>query len=151
MLGVRFTVGNEYGNILEKITDNIIEKEDICKINYEDIHLTPPTNNNSLFPNKVISGDEFIRCISNKIYYICFAKISVFANKNDICEVMTFTNYFQSKCKFVLFFTDAIFVDVYSNSSNILHQLKVNAEKYGFDNIEYIYKISEKDLDLMKE
>ncbi len=150
MLGIRFTVCNEYGNILEKITDNIVKKEDICRINYEDIHLTPPTNNNSLFPSEIISGDEFIHCISNEIYYISFAKISVFTNKNDICEFTTFTDFFQSRCKIVIFFTDTIFVDAYSNNRYILNQLKINAEKYGFDNIEYIDRISEKDLDLMK-
>lgn len=149
MFGIRFDVPNEYDHVLAHILENLHIEEYIWMIDYDDILVVPVIDNKELFRAKKLNGNEFQEDISKSIYYVCFTKILAFLSDEDIEPINTFSSFFNSKCKLMIFFTDAIFVEIYSMNTTLLNQLKENAEKYGYQNIQFIYEIGGKDLDLM--
>lgn len=140
---------NEYDHILVHILENLPIEKYIWIIDYDDIFVIPVIENKELFRNKKLKGKDFQEDISKSTYYVHFTKILAFLSDKDIQSINTFSSFFESKCKLIIFFTDAIFVEIYSMDITILNQLKKNAEKYGYQNIEFIYEIGGKDLDLM--
>lgn len=150
IFGIRFHVPNEYGHVLNEILERVPIQDYIWKVDLEDIFPSPYINNFNLFSQKLLMGNEFIQSLTTSPpYYICFLKLLAFPTKNDVQTITTFTGLFQSSCKLAIFFTDAIFVEIYSMDILILNQLNENAQKYGYQDIEFIDEIGGKDLDLM--
>ena len=149
IFSIRFDIPNKYDQVLAQILEGLPVEDYIWTVEYDDIFVAPLIENKGLFRRKKLTGKEFQQDISSASYYVCFAKILAFLSEQDIQPIDTFSSFFQSKCKLILFFTDAVFVEIYSMDLTILKQLKGNAEKYGFQHIEFIHVIGEKDLDLM--
>lgn len=151
IFGVRFDVPNEYDHILVHILENMAIDKFVWITEYEDVFTMPYKENFNLFPKARLTGAEFAKAIAPPVpYYICFAKLLAFTSEEAVQPISTFREFFECPCELIIFFTDAVFVEIYSQEEDLLKIIIKNAKQNGYQNIEFIHQLDGRDLDLMK-
>ena len=151
MYGIRFNVPNEYGHILEKILHNITVEEYDWFVEYEDILVEPIIKERNLFDKKVLKGLDFKKEISTGSYYVVFLRLYAFPVGIPITQINSFKDYFNGDCELMIFFTDAIFVDLYAKNEEVVMKIYTTVQEARFAQVEIINEFGGKDNDLLPQ
>lgn len=151
MYGIRFNVPNAYGQILERVLRNVKVEDYDWFIEYEDILVEPVTEGKNLFDEKVLTGVDFKRQIRTGSYYVVFLRLYAFPAGAKITPINSFKEYFSSDCELMIFFTDAIFVDLYAKKEDFLEKICWTAQEECFTEMEFIDEFGGKDNDLLPQ
>lgn len=141
MIGLKFKIHNEYGNVLSKILDNmnfsnykwIIAEEEVLGIKGQEF-----------FEKQEYENDEFQEVIQ-KEYYPIFLNLQMFYQNKEPVIINNYHQYSKSSCELVLLIIDSIFVDIYVKNQDILRKIHENVVKYHYTNIEYMKDNKEMD------
>lgn len=136
MRGIRFQIPNLHDRYLEKIFENVSVEEYDWIINEEsEIFIG---RSNGLFEVGVINGVEMKKRICIDKYYLVFVNFQAIPSGCEYYDLIDYNSYMKSKCVMVLFVTDSMFVEFYAKNEEVILQIKSNAEKYCFSEIEFI-------------
>lgn len=137
IIGIQFQIPNEWGNVLNDILTGIELEKYIFKIDDDEIHLE---NNSFLFTDRIIEGNRFKKIISQSTYYVVSVNIQGYIKKTyeEKSEVNSIEEFIRSNCDIMITIVDNIFVDIYTKSKEQLEQIKINAQKNQYNEIEEI-------------
>lgn len=143
--GISFEIPNNYDNYLfqilgktgvEKFVWNLVEDD----IHRKDYNVHDKNDHEFLFVDDEIEldGAKLKNRIKESKYLSLFVNLQAFHHKNKVEIIETYDSFLKSDCQLILLVTDCIYVNVYVKSSVILEQIKQNAKKRNFQNIQYI-------------
>ena len=136
MRGVFFKVPNEYGNILEKILQNIdLNKYSWC-VNEEESWIANGDFIKDLFEKRLYNGIELYKVISGEEHYISFVNITAFPLHSEIKPFKDYKEYEESDCQMAIFITDTTFIEIYCKNPDELSVIQNNAIANGYTDIE---------------
>ena len=133
--GISFQIPNEHGSHIGKILEGIHIESYIWKIVDDEVILNI---DDDLFSTEILKGDELKRIICNPSYYMVFLNMQAFSAEGDTDTITTFSDFIKSNCEIVLLVCDCIFVDIYVKSKENVEIIKLNAERYKYEKIQYI-------------
>ena len=139
MIGLAIRVKNEPGDFLNKIFHGIDFTKYIWEINEDDfIYSSNNKDMKRLFDGNIISGEEFLKCISRDNYYMIFADIKAYPAGSTPVNIDTYKDYLESNCQIILLCADSTFVDFYSKDSDILNRVRKNCIDNRFERVTII-------------
>ncbi len=137
MRGISFEIDNNYDKQLCKILSNI----DVCDYTWvisEDEIYVKDDLGKQFFSKKVIDGKEFLEIISKGDYYIIFANIKAFSNREITSKINDHKDFISSSCDFILLCSDSVFVEFYAKDISIIEKVKSACITHMYQNIKYI-------------
>ncbi len=134
--GIQFKIPNKWGYMLKDILKNI----DLADYDFEinDDNEIWVENNEQLFVEEIIDGEDFNKQISQNPYYIIFANIHIYKIGFKISKIKTYKEFLDSECEIIILIIDSINVCIYMKDKEKLDKIELNAKKNKFKNIEYI-------------
>ena len=136
MIGLGIRVKNAPDNLLYKIFSGISVSEYIWEISEEEIMYSENNEHKQkLFGNSILSGDEFLKCISRDSYYMIFANIKAYPIESNRTNINTYKDYLESSCKIILLCADSTFIDFYSKAPSILKKVQENCIINHFEQV----------------
>lgn len=149
MIALDISVKNENNNYLSKIFRGI----NLLKYEWEIIHedfrfYENGESKEKLFDIDVLSGEEFLKCISRDKYYMIFVDIKAYPIKSKRAEINTFKDFLDSNCELVFLCTDSGFFEFYCKDRKILDKVHINCIYNGFEKAKYksMIDVSERNL-----
>ena len=143
-IGMSLILPNEYSNHLYRIFEGI----DLAKYYWEvlsDWSLVPLEGgglNTKFFETEtvpfVVTGDRLYEVFCNKMYYPIGFDIRAYYDRNDILEMSTFQEYFNSNCLLALFCCDAQWYDIYCKDEQILEKIYGNCLRIEGTQVEFV-------------
>lgn len=131
MIGLSILLPNVASNYLIQILENVDVDLYEWNVSYDEVlYMEDDKEENSLFKEKIISGDEFKKCISRKEYYLVFIDVKGFPINSTISNVISYDDYLRSECEIVLLCADSRFVDIFSKKKDILQTIYTNCINY---------------------
>lgn len=85
-----------------------------------------------------MNGEELKKIINNNKYYLIFANFKAYPKGAKIIDVMSYEEYFESDCQFVLLVIDSVYITVYCKNLEKLDDLYDHISKLGFESLEYV-------------
>lgn len=139
MIGLDIRVKNEYSNYLYKIFSGINLLNYVWQIKTDDfLYSENGELKENFFGTNILSGEEFIRCISRDSYYIIFADIKAYPIGDEkSIEIETFNDFLESNCELVLLCTDSTFIEFYCKDRDILDRVFNNCIDNDFVEVQY--------------
>ncbi|MGC7950660.1 DUF2691 family protein, partial [Bacillus sp. II_CA] len=65
----------------------------------------------NLFPDDtILNGLSFLNCISVDEYYVIFADLKAFPQREDVVEIKSYEDFLKSSCEMVLLIIDSSYV-----------------------------------------
>ncbi|MPN58582.1 hypothetical protein SDC9_206289 [bioreactor metagenome] len=113
----------------------------------EDDTLFPVDAPSTLFPDDNILDDlEFLNIVKrDEEFYTMFLNLRGFKKHNsnfdyekESKKIYSYADFLQSPCQIILLCADVVFYEIYVKNKDVLKQIKLNAEKSNFEDIEYI-------------
>jgi len=132
--GIKFEIPNKWGMELNNIIYGINIENYIFKINNGEIYTY---DNNFLFEKEQLTGEQFKKIISGTKYYIANIRAYFKRMYNDT-KTNIHNDYLNNSWNLMISITDSRFVNVYCKNIKELEQIKLNAKKNNYINIEYI-------------
>ncbi|HMM06956.1 MAG TPA: DUF2691 family protein [Clostridiales bacterium] len=142
--GIRFKIPNKYFHPFEEMMLNINIEKYIWTIADNQVF---KKGGEFLFTEDTYWGIDFKKIIIHNIYYVVFANIKAFFNKNDISEIKDFHDFMQSKCQMVIICCDAEFVEIYCKSFDDLEIIRRNALEHDYQDVEEITSENDQRID----
>ena len=136
MRGISFKYTQGYGDLFNKIFDNLSLLHHEWYI-FEDEIIESSIQNNLKLPKKLI-GTEFLNIVLWKKYLVISSNIQVYPTNTEQTKILSYQDFLDSKCVMCALITDCEFVEIYAKEREVITQIKINAEKNGFKEIEYI-------------
>lgn len=153
MIGLDIKLKNGYNNYLYKIFCGIDLSSCLWEIITDEIYYDEDGEiKEQFFGADIISGEEFIKCISRDSYYIIFADIKAYplSNEhslgNEHVEIKTLDDFLNSNCQMILLCTDCTFIEFYCKDRDILDKVYNNCIGDDFVKTEYksVAEVSER-------
>jgi hypothetical protein len=136
MIGLDIMVKNSTDNYLYKIFSGIDLTKYIWEISSDEIlYSENGVDYQKLFDKSLISGDEFIKCISKESYYMIFSDIKAYPVGSKLTNITTYEDYLKSDCEIILLCADVKFIDFYSKSNEILKKVYKNCINNKFEQV----------------
>jgi len=138
--GVSFKIPNEYGNQLF----DILKEIDVSRWDWqigggEAYIIENGTLGKELFGTRTsLTGKELFKLISENEYYLIFADLKAYKNVESELEIVTYEDYLESDCQFVLLLVDSSYVTIYSKNKSTIQSLYHQAVTAKYKNVEYI-------------
>lgn len=134
--GIQFKIPNKWGYMLKDILKNI----DLADYDFEinDDNEIWMENNEQLFVEDIIDGEDFNKRISQNPYYIIFANIHIYKTGSKISKIKTYKEFLDSECEIIILIIDSMNVCIYAKDKEKLDKIELNVKKNEFENIEYI-------------
>ena len=136
MIGLDIMVKNAADNFLYKIFNGIDVSDYIWIIDADEILYTENDKHmQELFSSNVMSGEDFLKCISRENYYMIFADIKAYPIGSDCSCINTYEDYLKSDCQIILLCADSSFIDFYSKDIEIINKVNENCINYNFEQV----------------
>ncbi|MEJ6529363.1 DUF2691 family protein [Exiguobacterium sp. USCH10] len=137
--GLSFTIPNQYGHFLQDILTPIPIDQYQWKVIDEESYVVKDEQLDwLLFPKStIINGRQLNELITQHEHYLIFVDIKAF-HSNMSPEIVTYEDFLQSTCKFVLLVIDSQYVTIYCKDQEMLNSLYENAFLHEFEEIAYI-------------
>ena len=134
--GIQFKIPNKWGYMLKDILKNI----DLADYDFEinDDNEIWMENNEQLFVEDIMDGEDFNKRISQNPYYIIFANIHIYKTGSKISKIKTYKEFLDSECEIIILIIDSMNVCIYAKDEEKLDKIELNVKKNEFENIEYI-------------
>ncbi len=129
--GLSFQVPNEISAVIYYILKGIEIRKYFWFVAQEDVI-------DDFFKKDRYHGEEFEEVINDESCYAVFLNLQAYHSEEDVTEINTYEDYLKSKCEFVLFIDDKIYISFYAKGRAIIEKIKEQAEYNGFKNIKYI-------------
>nr|WP_107837922.1 DUF2691 family protein [Metasolibacillus meyeri] len=92
---------------------------------------------NELFSNQaVFNGQAFLEKISAQDYYVIFADLKAFPQKEDIIEIRNGADFLQSNCELALIIIDSSYVYMYVKNEQLLQRLVERVQTCNYQNMQ---------------
>lgn len=141
MMGVRFEIPNEYGNLMHHVLKPINIKNYNWGIG-EDVEIYKSSNADledvPIFNKDMVLGDDLYEFIKSNIYYIIFMNLKAFPIGCEIKNIDTYEDFLNSSCEIIIFISDCSYVDIYCKDKNMIKELYNNALKQNYSSLSYI-------------
>jgi hypothetical protein len=140
MIGLDITLSKKnYKNLIHKILNGI----DLLNYKwyiYEDQILYDENGEikQGIFNADVLSGEEFVKCISRRGYWFVFVDIKAYKIGNKSVVIETFKDFLSSDCELVILCIDSTYVSIYCKNRNILDIIYNNCANCEFEKVCYI-------------
>lgn len=140
MRGVSFEIPNAYGKYLFEILANIHITEFFWRIGGGEAYYVEANQfGPSLFPSvDIIDGTTLYNTILKQDYYLIFADLKAFTEKEDVKEIETYEAFVNSECQFVLLVVDSCLVYIYAKNQWMIMQLHDNAVAANYKEIHFL-------------
>ncbi|WP_214785467.1 DUF2691 family protein [Exiguobacterium sp. s183] len=137
--GLSFTIPNQYGHFLQDILTPIPIDQYQWKVIDEESYVVKDEQLDwLLFPKStIINGRQLNERITQHEHYLIFVDIKAF-HSNMSSEIVTYEDFLQSTCEFVLLLIDSQYVTIYCKDHEMLNSLYENAFLHEFEEIAYI-------------
>lgn len=137
--GLSFTIPNQYGHFLQDILTPIPIDQYQWKVIDEESYVVKDGQLDwLLFPKStIINNRQLNELITQHEHYLIFVDIKAF-HSNMSSEIVTYEDFLQSTCEFVLLVTDSQYVTIYCKDQEMLNSLYENAFLHEFEEIVYI-------------
>ena len=136
MRGISFKYHHGYGDIFNKIFNNISLLKHEWYITEAEV-IEDSSENYFGLPDKML-GLELLNAVIGKNYLVVFSNIQVFPVNTKRTKISSYQDFLDSKCEMCALITDCEFIEIYVKEREVITQIKSNAEKNGFREIEYI-------------
>ncbi len=149
MIALDINVKNEKNNYLCKIFSGVDVLQYEWEIIYEDFQFYENgKRKEKLFEIDILSGEEFLKCISRDKYYMIFVDIKAYPINSKRAEINNFKDFLESKCEIVFLCTDSGFIEFYCKDNDILDIVYNNCIDNEFEKVQYrsITDVSERNL-----
>ncbi|WP_034849949.1 DUF2691 family protein [Clostridium hydrogeniformans] len=141
MLGVRFEIPNEHGNLMHHVLKPINIKNYNWGIG-EDVEIYKSSNDDledvAIFNKDMVLGDELYEFIKSNICYIIFMDLKAFPIGCETKTIDTYEDFLNSSCEIMLFISDCSYVDIYCKDKNMIKELYNNGLKQNYSSLGYI-------------
>ncbi|WP_080066727.1 DUF2691 family protein, partial [Ruminiclostridium hungatei] len=138
MIALDINVKNENNNYLGKIFSGIDVLQYEWEIIHEDfLYYDNGERKEKFFEIDILSGEEFLKCISRDKYYMIFLDIKAYPINSKRVEINTFKDFLESNCEFVFLCTDSGFIEFYCKDRDILDKVYNNCICNGFEKVQY--------------
>lgn len=138
MIALDINVKNEKSNYLSKIFSGIDLQQFVWEIIHEDFRYSENgERKGKFFEMDVLSGEEFLKCISRDKYYMIFADIKAYPSGCKRTEIDTFNDFLESNCELVFLCTDSVFIEFYCKDRDILDKVYNNCIGNEFEKVQY--------------
>lgn len=144
--GIRFKLSNEYNSFINKILEGINIGNHFWKIDEDQVFAG---GGDFLFTTDIYAGNDFKKIISMPSYYVVFLNLKAFPDKCSFNEIRDYSDFLKSNCELIVLISDSIFVSIYSKNRNHIETIKLNAQKNGFQDIEYITQENDRSKELV--
>lgn len=134
--GIKFEIPNEWGYVLRDILKDINLANCVFYIDNDNEIWTE--NNEQLFIEDIIDGEDFNKLISKNPYYAIFANIHIYIKGSKISKIKTYEEFLNSECEIIILIIDSMNICIYVKDKEKLDKIELNAKKNEFKNIEYI-------------
>lgn len=139
MIGLDIKVNNEYNSYLHKMLNGIDFLKYQWQIYADQIFYKENGNlDQGIFNACVLSGEEFIKCISRNSYWFIFVDIKAYKVGSESAEIETFEDFISSDCELVLLCTDSSYIEIYCKDKEILDMIYNNCTGDEFDKVQYV-------------
>ncbi len=135
--GLSFTVPQGTTDTLWQILNVVgVEHFDWYNIASQDeVWISVPGDN--FFENDFYSGEDFSTLIKQK-HFIIFIKLLAFNKGDEFSDVLTFKEFQDSKCQFIILINDCEFVEIYAKDPFLVKKLQENAIQKRYKDISFI-------------
>lgn len=139
MIGLDIRVKNEYNIYLHKILNGIDLLEYRYEIYADQIYyIKNGETREGIFNDDVLSGEDFIKCISINSYWFIFVDIKAYKVGNASTKIETFEDFLNSNCELVFLCTDSSYIEIYCKDKEILNKIYHNCIGDEFDKVQYV-------------
>lgn len=137
MIGLDIEVENKYDQYLKKIFKGVDVSKYFWQIVYFEILGTKNEKvddelSRIFFPKELLTGDEFLGCISREKYYMIFAEIKVFPIQATQVQINTYKDYLQSDCEMVFLCNDNSYIKLFCKNEMVLQKIYNNCMEFNF-------------------
>jgi len=123
MIIYELNIENEWGKYLNLIFKNLNADLYIWQLEDEEVF---KNNNDFLFEKQIYSNEEFWEVLKEPEYYINFAMIKLYENKNKLDK---------GEWDIYLEIIDCEYVEIRINNSNLVDYIEENIKKYNYKKI----------------
>lgn len=140
MIGLSFTIPNEYGRYLFDILKPIHPEQYFWLTGGEEAYYIEDNElGTPLFPKThVYAGVAFYKRISEKDYYAIFADLKAFKDRSHVKDITTYDEFLNSQCEIALLLVDSCYVTIYAKNVQHLSALHRQAIVSNFEDVAYI-------------
>lgn len=143
MIGIKFKIPNEYGNVLYKILEGIDVAQYYWNIVTDDIVVKRIENQQTitkdrLFDNQWLTGNDFLKIICQSYYYLIFVDVKAFPENSCNIEINTFDEFMDSNCNMMVLCNDSVHASFFCKDSCVVSKVYNNCIAYGFKEVELI-------------
>ena len=140
MRGLSFEIPNGHGRYLFDILNAFDFKQYVWKTGGEEAYYIENGElGTSLFPKPYVqTDDEFYKTISEKDSYVIFADLKAFPDPLHVKDIITYEEFLNSGCEFVLLLVDCAYVTIYTKSPEVLTAVYAKAIASEYENVAYI-------------
>lgn len=131
MIGIHFTIPNNYGRCLGDILEGINLGNTFWRINNDDAFLKTDITH-PLFLKNYYMEREFFQIIKGELYYVISIKLQCFIKPYENKEVKTYEEFLKSSCELILVINDNEEVTIYTKNQNWFNSIKDNIFKKEF-------------------
>lgn len=145
IIGIRFQIPNEYGNILEKLLKNELSEDSFWRRGEHEEILTFSSNSLITADNDLFTNLEIRKYLKPKPYYPIFFTFSVyFKEQLSYPSIKSIRDFLSSNCDFVVAVIDACELIILSKEQKRIDKILNLSNSYKHN---YIYENQEMDLD----
>ena len=142
MQGLRFEIKNEYGKQLSDILIDIVDPTWYWSIGpgeaYKPGGLSKDNKNpamlEELFSSTGMNGDAFLKHISTGEYYVIFADLKAFPNRESMVDIHSYEDFSNSSCQLSLLVVDSVYVYLVVKDQKLLERFLQRVEMNGYTN-----------------
>lgn len=139
--GITFEIPNEYGHWLAKILKPIDCSNYHWFIGPGEGYKLVKKELVALFPDniEILDGELLLNYIgTDASQYIIHADLKAYPTGKKIKNLITFEDFLESDCQFVLLIVDSTYTTIYCKNSETLNNLYSNADELGVNSLAYL-------------
>ena len=140
MQGLTFKLKNECGKKQADILVDIVEPSWYWSIGPGESYKREKDGLGPAFfpPNNIMDGQSFLNLISTEEYYLIFADLKAFPNRESVVEVNNYEDFLKSSCQLALLVIDSDYVSIILKEQQMVRKFFERAEAAGYTNIKHL-------------
>ena len=138
--GVSFEIPNEYGCFIREILKPFNAAAFSWYVGGEEAYFVNDGElGEPLFDGEIKGMDGVhLKGILENISYVIFANLKAYPKDKNVLDVRNYEEFVNSHCVLILLIIDCSYVAIYCKDNEKLESLYDNAQKNGYDKLQYI-------------
>lgn len=140
MRGLTFEIPNKYGTYLLDVLSSIHGQQYVWQTGGEEAYYIENGElGTPLFPKaQIFEGEAFYHRIAQAPQYVIFADLKAFPSEADVVDILTYTDFLNSRCEMAFLLVDCSYVTIYAKNPHMIQRLHAHATASHYENIAYI-------------